>query len=81
MSTVHFLISTWSLSIAVRISPEGTGGTFIVKLFSQVLTVVFPPAGWILLWILRASLLHVTEYTKRFVANINRLKKEGCKIE
>ena len=75
--TVHFLMSTWSLSIAGRRSPDGNSGTVIVKLFNQFLTVLCPPAGCNLPLILSASLLQVTEYAKRLVANSRGLTKEG----
>lgn len=75
--TVHFLMSTWSLSIAVRRSPGGNSGTVIVKLFNQFMTVLCPPAGCNLPLILSASLLRVTEYAKRLVAKSRGLTKEG----
>ena len=81
LRTVHFLIKTWSLSIAVRMSPEGTCGTFIVKLLSHVLTHEILPAGCSLSQMVRASLLRVTEYMSRFEANNNGLMKEGCTSE
>lgn len=80
LRTVHFLIKTWSLSIAVRMSPEGTCGTFIVKLLSHVLTHEMLPAGCSLSQMVRASLLRVTEYMSRFEANNNGLMKEAVQV-
>ena len=79
-TTVHFMIKTWSLSIAVRMLPEGTCSTFIVKLLSDVLTHAMLPAGCSLSQMARTSLLCLIEYMSRFEAN-NELMKEGCTSE
>lgn len=67
--TVHFLMSTWSLSIAVR-SPQRYSDTVMVRLFGEFLTVVCPPGWCNFTLMLIVSLLLVT---KRFVANSSGL--------